>query len=237
MHIFSGFVPISFLKRTWHGGSALEAGAPLEAEAPPKLGEPLKRKCYYDGSTFAGGAQLKEDWALKKKRHLNLCTKHKLVRRDKTFWWDLCFGVHLHGLHFTLIPCEDFIDNTVRIVDSSNFLATKRPSTCLSRKGRGKACQENIWSNSFAFLVLYKSHFSQKYALNMNHKAIWRNHVSISSLFFWQFVSSLQSLAASRILETFSTSTTFSDLPIPQSLNQALEYLSTQQKEVSLRNY
>ena len=135
-------------------------------------------------------------------------------------------------------------------VDSSNFLATKRPSTCLARKDGKSLCQENkgLWT-LFSILVTFSKFYelyfaflpsNQNYAWTINPKAIWWNHVwsfQPRLTYFLQFVSSLQSLAASSILETFSTSTTFSELPIPKTLSQALDYISTKQKEVSLKNY
>ena len=52
-----------------------------------------------------------------------------------------------------------------------------------------------------------------------------------------QFVSSLQSLAASRILETFPSSTAFEDLSIPKALAEELAVLSKLQSTAVLKNF
>eukprot|EP00093_Oithona_nana_P003036 03036.XXX_23718_22338_1 [CDS] Oithona nana genome sequencing. len=52
-----------------------------------------------------------------------------------------------------------------------------------------------------------------------------------------KFVSSLQSLAASRILETFPSSTAFEDLSIPKALAEELALLSKLQSTAHLRNF
>ena len=61
--------------------------------------------------------------------------------------------------------------------------------------------------------------------------------MNLNTFCILQFVSSLQSLAASRILETFPPSISFEDLPIPKALGQELALLSKLQSKAILKNF